>query len=382
MDPINSKRPKKTWTPEEDDHLRQLTLIHGTVNWTAIAEGLEGRTGKQCRERYHNHLQPYIQKKEWTVEEDRQIVELQAQFGNQWAKISKFLPGRSDNAVKNRWHAAMRSVNRISAGSMVLPVSEVSAENQKPIQGRRHPLVPFLSLASGGKPVQSLSSPPCSSSSAGAKNGTPRLKPSPRMNDAPSCSYVSITSSDISSHCYSYGHDSHGHDNCMSNRSEGPTDHSSFLIRAKLAVLSLGSVNEHASDDNLDPERSWRGIEAFPVESELFSTLAFDSSEYHEFEFNFEKEDEFFESNSPSTSDDDDDDGFDDALFHGITGADEDDGNESDDLFHDFTINSGDISDLWNFKNMGRATPKISPRTTPRSPRCDLMKRVRSMVSV
>lgn len=54
------------WTVEEDEQLRQLVENHGTGNWTLIAESLPDRTGKQCRERWHNHLGEGIKKGEWT----------------------------------------------------------------------------------------------------------------------------------------------------------------------------------------------------------------------------------------------------------------------------------------------------------------------------
>ncbi|MDR0632808.1 MAG: hypothetical protein LBF84_01575 [Holosporales bacterium] len=107
--PPPHRATKHRFTQKEDAQLRTLVEQYGASNWWDIAEGMPGRTGKQCRERWINHLSPEINNSMWTAEEDRILLEQQALLGNQWARIALFLPGRSVAGIKNRWALLQRN---------------------------------------------------------------------------------------------------------------------------------------------------------------------------------------------------------------------------------------------------------------------------------
>lgn len=103
-----SDRTRRPWTVEEDNLLRNLVQGSANVTWTVVAENFDNRSGKQCRERWINHVNPEIDTREWTQADDELLYKMHKILGNKWATIAKSLPGRSEYSIKNRWNTTIR----------------------------------------------------------------------------------------------------------------------------------------------------------------------------------------------------------------------------------------------------------------------------------
>ena len=73
----NEKRMYRSpWSRKQDEIVRACVKKYGECKWARIALLIPGRTGKQCRERWHNQLRPGIKTGAWSASEDARLIEV------------------------------------------------------------------------------------------------------------------------------------------------------------------------------------------------------------------------------------------------------------------------------------------------------------------
>ena len=126
---------KIPWTPAEDQLLVKLVQEKNAQKpWKDVAMELYSksglgiyRQGRQCRERWVNHLDPSINRGYWTTEEDINLLKSYLEIGRKWSELAKKMKNRTENTVKNRWKSLMKKFK-----SIVCPENLVNLPTQEP----------------------------------------------------------------------------------------------------------------------------------------------------------------------------------------------------------------------------------------------------------
>jgi hypothetical protein len=159
---------KGSFSVEEDRAIIAFVHEHGIHAWPRITGILPNRSPKQCRERWFMSLDPEVSKEAWTWEEDSLIFQRHLAFGPKWSAIAQGIPGRTANAVKNRWNASVsKRIGTTPDGEPYLMESTARKYTRTKLAQRSRPpplILPILGLPQAANVSQStedgLSAPP------------------------------------------------------------------------------------------------------------------------------------------------------------------------------------------------------------------------------
>jgi hypothetical protein len=116
LDPSIDRSNERTgkWTEDEDNKLKDEVRLHGGKNWAAIAALVLGRTKVQCANRWNECLKYSIdgatgRTGKWTAYEDSKLKDaVQTHGGKNWAAIAALVLGRTKVQCTNRWNDRLK----------------------------------------------------------------------------------------------------------------------------------------------------------------------------------------------------------------------------------------------------------------------------------
>ena len=87
----------------QDELLRKSVEKHGGRNWKKIAASVPDKSGSQCLHRFQRALNPNVIKGPWRPEEDENLRTLVARIGAvHWSRVARAMQGRNGKQCRER----------------------------------------------------------------------------------------------------------------------------------------------------------------------------------------------------------------------------------------------------------------------------------------
>ena len=144
LDEDGEPKMRNKFTKEEDDKLIELVKQFGESAWPELSKQMEGRSTRQCRDRWTQYLSPAANNSSWNHDEDTRLMKLYHELGPRWAIISKYFNGRTNSCVRNRAVYLIRNINKTYTAT--------KKTNPKPIQQQEEMSSPSTSPGNSRPP--------------------------------------------------------------------------------------------------------------------------------------------------------------------------------------------------------------------------------------
>lgn len=100
---------ERSWRAKDDEIIISLVDKYGE-DWSKIKQSFPKRNEKQIKDHYQNYLRPDIDKSEWDLETDLELLRLLSQYGCDWVTIQKHMPERPYPHIKNRYYGRVAKI--------------------------------------------------------------------------------------------------------------------------------------------------------------------------------------------------------------------------------------------------------------------------------
>lgn len=124
---------KLKWSRNDDILLMELIDTYGQ-NWANIVHYMPGRSVHEVQERFTKKLDPNLKRCKFDKEEDELIIKFYEKYGNKWNEIAKYFKHRNASMIKNRYYSFIKKkLGRDNGASFTKSISENSSVYSLPV---------------------------------------------------------------------------------------------------------------------------------------------------------------------------------------------------------------------------------------------------------